>query len=669
MSIRFSVLLLLWVSATFVSHGATVQELIAKAGNAPSDAARLLVLQELTAHPELSPAQRKEAERFTEEVDRYLNATQLDYFNGALLKHDDYDFGIAADSLFYPLTHLYRARMLIWVTMEHGRYWKDRTVLRARMERIRDLFERAHQAFPEEPLAPMYLGTPMPPATTYRTPDSAPAWAVAQREGLERLTDIIHWWIDHRLQEGGPYGGGWGDDCEMWRFWTAILIGFEDPKIRAAQESFSAALLAQPHMEGGYTHHLSDVEHTSEDSSDVITPMLHLAPESAVWQQRALRMVELSQELWMGRNERGQLQYKSTYFAIDQIDTQPKRACDTVYHPRVLQPALLLWQRTGDPALTRFISDWMDTWVDATARAERGKPAGVIPSAIHWPEGTVGGVGEHWWDPENHTMDPLYVFPSAMTQMTHTLLLTYHVTGEEKYLTPLRSMAQLRLDYLQNPPAETPEPGSAAWSAKRMGNLSSALSKYRLLTGSTEFDTLLKSGASTYARYRFWGDDAPVISALQQTATALGTNYPGYTSEVRYTDRVLRLPALYRGGLMTAEAVPGIGQPDPGLLYATVTGDPGTAGYFPMNAVRWLTPSRNIAALVTDSGTDRFTAKLYHFGDQPRSMGAEFYLLKPGTYTVTCGTQRIPLEVTGPRATVRFTLTPEEAVSLSVVPD
>jgi hypothetical protein len=74
--------------------------------------------------------------------------------------------------------------------------------------------------------------------------------------------------------------------------------------------------------------------------------------------------------------------------------------------------------------------------------------------------------------------------------------------------------------------------------------------------------------------------------------------------------------------------VPEIREPQPEVLYSTATGDPGTALYFPMNAVRWKTPPKDIAALVTASGPDSFEAKLFHFGEDPREMGAEFFLLE-----------------------------------------
>jgi hypothetical protein len=420
---------------------------------------------------------------------------------------------------------------------------------------------------------------------------------------------------------------------------------------------------------------MSDVEHTAEDSADVITPMMHLDPDNPVWRKRALRLADLTETLWMGRNQRGMLQFKSTYFTADMVDSSPQRACDTVYHPRALQPTLLYWQRTGDERLTKLFSRWMDTWVDAAARSERGKPAGIIPSAIHWPDGNVGGAGPDWWDPRNHGEYTLYLWPSAMDMMTHTLLLTYHMTGNQTYLEPIRSMAKARLRYLQNPPARPPVPGTEAWCASKLGGLANVIAKYRFLTRSPEFDNLLVREMPAYVRFRRLNDRSNLVSALRNTAEALRINFPGYTSEVRYTDRVLRFPALFGANGMYPEAIAAIRTPDTSLLYSCATGDPGSAGYFPLNAVRWLTPPRDLAALVIESGTERFSAELFHFGLEPRPLAAELYLLRPGTYTfsMTKGEQTSgdaavarTLRVGGPRTRVTFELPPRQVFRIDV---
>ncbi len=649
-----------------VANGIELETLIQAAGNAPTDAARLIALDKLVKQAKLSPVQQDEVQSLIDEIGRYLTDDDLSYFSREILDTDDYDFGVAEDSPLYPLTYLYRARMLIWATMEYGGYWSQPEVRRRRLDFVRGVFEQARRAFPDEPLARMYLGESIGPSTKYAPIEAAPQWAVAQREALERLTDIIHWWIDHRLQEDGQYGGGWGDDCEMWRWWTPVLIGFDDPKIRAAQKRFSAAMLGQKHMQRGYTTRIYDVEHTAEDSADTITPMLHIEPDHPEWKQRALRLAELMKTVWTGTNQRGYLQFKSTYFSVDRIDPSAQRACDTVFHPRALQPTLLLWQRTHDRALTELFTAWMNTWVDVAARAERGKPAGILPSAIHWPDGTVGGLGEHWWDPENHSSDPLYVFPSAMGQMLHTLLLTFYVTGDERYLAPIRSMSTIRLHYAQNPPKGKIEPGTASWCAAKLDKLPSVLAKYRLLTGQQEFDALLKSEVSPYVQFRFWREQEPLNGALEKTAAALRVNFPGYTQEVRYTDRVLRLPHLFAANGIRTEPVVGLHVPDTNLLYETVTGDPGNLEYFPLKAVRWLTNPRNLAVLVTDSGTDRLQAKLFHFGSAPRPMAAELYLLQPGRYSLTVAGEQQIFQVTGPRTRVEWALPPGHMCLLTV---
>ena len=166
---------------------------------------------------------------------------------------------------------------------------------------------------------------------------------------------MIHWWIAERQLPDGQFGGGWGDDVEMWRWWMPVMIAFDDPVVNAAQERLSSGIFQQPHMREGFTSRVTDVEHSNEDTTDTILPMMHLRPDDPVWKQRALRLAELMRDRWTGRNERGFLQFKSIYFSVDKVDTNAARAFDTVYHPSIIQPALLYWQRTGDPALTALV--------------------------------------------------------------------------------------------------------------------------------------------------------------------------------------------------------------------------------------------------------------------------------------------------------------------------
>jgi len=640
-----------WLAAGLLSAAETAApgaarygDFIRAAGNAEVDAARLAHLRKLAHQCGVDGQTLPGLDRLIAFVERWDSPqSRLDFFDREVRRTLGFDFGLGPDSPLQPIADFYLGRMLTWITLEYSDIYPFPEKRAEYLGRARRHFSAAAAAFPENRVMRMYLGEPVPPARTYAAPAGAPAWAVAQREALERLTDVIEWWIDHRMRPNGEYGGGWGDDCEMWRHWVTVLYGFEHPRANWAQAYFSARLLAQPHLAGGYHNRLMDVEHTAEDVSDALTPMMVLAPDNPEWAQRANRLADLMEQLWTGRNERGFLQFKSTYFTSEQVDLTPARACDTVYHPRAIQPALLYWQRTGDARIGRLVADWMRTWVDAAAREERGKPAGILPTAIHWPDGRVGGIGGKWWLPENYTT-PLYDFPSAMSLMLNTLVLTAHLTGEAGFLAPLRTMAAARLEWIRAGRPEAPA-GSRLWCAAKIDQLGSALAKYRAVTGDPSFDALLREERGVpYMHFRLAGDEGPLGTALEALAGILRVNFPAYTQEVRYTDRVMRFPVLYQPGWMLEGGAPttvieagvmAMGLNRLNLLYQTATGDPGDPLYFPLNAVRWRTPPRDFSALVTDAAPDRLAARVFHFGPDERRLEAELLLLRPGAYRFT----------------------------------
>jgi len=647
--------------------------LLEQAGSTANETERLTALRKLQQLPDLAPDLRRQLETLLREIERWNNDPNLSYFGGKVWRKKDYPFGIPEDSPFYALTCLYRGRMLVWLTLESGYILNNPELKRVFLDKAVKFFRIVKKAFPQNPIARMYLGEPIPWRLKLPGTKGAPKWAALMREDLERLRVIVLWWIRNRMREDGQYGGGWGDDCEMWRWWVSVLIAFQDPEIVAAQRRFSEALLNQPHMKKGYTSRMSDVEHTAEDSADTITPMVFLRPDDPLWRRRALRLAELMEKRWTGINKRGFLQFKSSYFTADRVDLNPRRACDTVYHPRAVQPALLLWQRTGDRRLGRLFSRWLTTWVDAAQRSERGKPPGILPSAIHWPDGKVGGLEPPWWDPRNHSEATLYTWPSAMPMMLNSLLLAFHMTGKDSFLKPLCSMAAYRLAYLRTAKKKPARPGSADWCASQMDFVAQTAAKYRVLTGDGRFDELLERQGLPIPGKPSPKDEERIVSRLLRNAQALRVNFPGYTTEVRYTDRVLRFPALFAPGMLFEKGVPGIHRPNPQFLYSLATGDPGDIGYFPLQAVRWLTPPKDIACRVLRRSPTHFEAELYHFGTRARPMRAELYLLEKGIYEVNLTTASgeklrtgTPLRVTGPRTQTSFALPPRTLCRLIV---
>jgi len=120
-----------------------------------------------------------------------MNHARLDYFGRSISRSRDWDFGIAADSRLHPLTDLYRARMLVWYTLESGGVWNNPRLRRAFLDQARELFEQYSRRFPGNRIARMYLGETLDSVKTYPAHRDAPGWAQDQGEGLERLGDII----------------------------------------------------------------------------------------------------------------------------------------------------------------------------------------------------------------------------------------------------------------------------------------------------------------------------------------------------------------------------------------------------------------------------------------------------------------------------------------------
>ena len=669
------IVLVLLLCAT-TSHAITSQQfdLIRKAGNASVEVERYQHLVALSERVDLDTQLRSDLERLLPAVDLWANerrhwsatgSSRRNRFLSGYLR-GEWPPSITEDSPLYPIWAMYRGRSLIQQPIQNGNLQHNPEARSKYFGEGRRLLNISKAAFPENRLVRLYLDETFPWPSLNPSDSNAPEWANLQRETLEKLAHIITWWIETRQAPDGQLGGGWGDDVEIWRAWAPVLIGFEDPVIIQGQTNIATGLFALERMKGGYTSYMTDVEHTGEDSGDTCTSMMHLRPDDPIWQDRARRIFTLFRDLWSGRNNRGLLQFKSTYFTSSEVHASSNLACDTVYHPRAVQPSLLYWQRSGDPEMTAVFSDWMRTWIAATASSDRGKPSGIIPSAIHWPDGSVGGEGDNWWDPQNHSEPTLYLWPSAMGMITDTLLLTNHMTGDPSYLEPVRSMAHARIKYLADP-IENPEPGSEAWCASRM-RIDETLAKYRLLTGDREYDKLLMKDANGYVRYRLSGDRKHLIQGLDRSALAFRINRTSYMEEVRWTDRQLSFNRNYANHF----ASPKLPGPNLSALYGSVTGDFGGALYFPMNAVRWKTSSENIAALVTESGRQIFGAELYHFGPESRKMGAELYLLDKGSYVFTLtntadgAIEERTLKVKGPRTRISFDISSSNLYTLLV---
>ena len=168
-----------------------------------------------------------------------------------------------------------------------------------------------------------------------------------------------------------------------------------------------------------------------------------------------------------------------------------------------------------------------------------------------------------------------------------------------------------------------PDPSSRSMTPEKRA-VYGVFGKWRILTGDTRYDDLLREVGDAYTRSYLTGDTTPVEDKLQRALEhgmnqfghgAMRYNLPMLTSEVKYTDRIF------------------VGGHD--VLFSMYTGTPGSAVYCPAYAVTWQDTGRHFAALVRKAERDHLKVQVYSFEDRPNSVGMLVWHMPRGKYRLT----------------------------------
>ncbi|MHC4799319.1 MAG: hypothetical protein ACYTF1_22000, partial [Planctomycetota bacterium] len=253
---------------------------------------------------------------------------------------------------------------------------------------------------PNNRLVRIYNGEKIPWGQEYTAgAEGMPQWAVKQREAMGRLMAVLHWWINNRQLDTGELGGGYGDDVEMLRQWHVYLGGADDATIKLGWKRlahgawFSSRVLDQC----GYYIGLSDVQHTAEPMSDSHPALIGLDYGNPVWIERCMATMRMMRDTFTAINKRGHRHFRSMWFSAKEISPEKKWASDVPCCGRATRPGLWLGWYQQNPEVVKFFREWMDAWTEDIMRAENGKPAGIMPTAITFEEDRIGGQSDKWW--------------------------------------------------------------------------------------------------------------------------------------------------------------------------------------------------------------------------------------------------------------------------------
>jgi len=511
---------------------------------------------------------------------------------------------IPDDSPLHDKAQFFLGRIKYGVALEGGR--------REEIEKARDHLRPLAKKYSTNELIRMVLGEKIPWGESYRAKAlKAPVWAGRQYDGLTRVRDVVHWWIENRQAPTGEMGGGWGDDCEMLRHWGDVYFLTGDERIRRAAALLADGIVREiaPH---GYLDHIGDVEHAAEPTSDTAL-LAGFDYGNPLYIERAMATTRLLRDVWTGVNRHGQRLFRSCWFGARGIRDEMPYAQDVPLNGRALKPVLWLAWYNRDPEAIRLLRELGDAWVENARRTDGGKPKGLLPSAVVFETGEIGGFSGKWWS------DGFYYskWPAYHSEGHLHLAGTASVTGDTKYHWPmqwtLEQIARFR-GIGQGELRKKPE-GSAEWAVSfiRWHAFRLPVAAWREETGNREHDRDIRGMGNSWLAWRVAGPKqvhtlAYGFSRLEQS---VGYNFPLLTSEVISTDRV----AVRESGLLFSMATGGY-----------------SSNWWPSYHVTWERTDAKLAALVTHTAATKLEISLYSFADRSMDVDARFWRLAPGIY-------------------------------------
>ncbi len=552
---------------------------------------------------------------------------------------------VAPNDPLYPLALLLKTRVAYWNGREGG--WKHCYAL------ARQHATELKQFYPDHPLVRMYLGESIRQVYDSKpVPDNTPKWAALQREALGRMREVIHYWVNHRQRENGELGGGWGDDVEILRSWIPLVLATHDKTARLGAKRIADGVYATGVIENGYAKEIGDVEHAAEPVSDTQPLMMAVEHGNPLYFERCMAVMKCMKEVWTANNNNGDLHFKSHYYSATETVDTPPRSADVPLNGRAVKPGIWVMGYSKHPIVAQLLADWTAAWVKAARQGENGKPAGIIPGSISFPEGRIGGYAENWWETKGY--DDLTAM-GYTAKLYHIMLAVWAETGDESALEPIFAALDAVRTYREYD-IKKPTPGSLEWVGMIHDNPAffDVVEKWRALSGDDRYDDLILKWATGTMRMKLTGDRSRLENELEGIINGLSSNLPMITTEVLFTDRV---------------SIPGST-----VLASMITGSFGNPTYYPLHAVTWEGIGDNAAVLVQKSDISQLQAQLYNFNSESCEILMQLWRLSPGAYEITIAdmqdskkilvSQDVVIEEKGQK--FDLTLPPQRLISLNI---
>lgn len=373
----------------------------------------------------------------------------------------------------------------------------------------------------------------------------APEWVQAIYPAFGGLVDLSEWWIQYRQSPRGDIGGGWSDDVELvglFGYYGYISRDVSETCIPGTERLINGVWnLSEVDPEIGYSELMADAEHSAEPTGNTLGMIMQLDYGNPTWIERSMKTGKLIRDLWTDYNKQGHRHFRANFLSATQVGSG-NRMNDSWINYRAVSPASSVLRYNHNPTIAKVYIEIADAWVAAAMSTDRGKPRGVIPAEVSFPDGIVGGVNSPHWFKANHspgTVNYDWRRQQYKNYLLDILFAAYQETGDSKYLEPIRLEYEMAVKH-----GFAPEATSLIKRARRRGPV-----KVDVPEGSEKWAAaqLTQTDKWFVAKQMLKGRDGPlknhwtkkqIIETGHNTIAHVKKNWPISTSEAGPTDRV-----------------------------------------------------------------------------------------------------------------------------------
>jgi len=294
----------------------------------------------------------------------------------------------------------------------------------------------------------------------YSNTEGSPEWARLLQETYARMVDWSEWWVKFKQRPEGNIGGGWGDDVEIigaFGYMGYISKDVSDLSVQGTRNMVEGMwTLSEVDPEIGYCLPMADAEHTAEWTGNTLGMMVQIDHGNPLWVERSLKTAKLMRDLWTDYDNNNYRHFRANFFGAAQVGSGAQ-ANDSWINYRAIRPAAAVLAFNQNPEISKWFIEMGDSWVAAAMSTARGKPEGVIPAQVSFPDGILGGVDSPNWYTASHppgTVNYNWAGPGGQNYKGYIqdlLMTAYTQTGSQKYLDPLRFEYELADRYGYTP--------------------------------------------------------------------------------------------------------------------------------------------------------------------------------------------------------------------------